>query len=166
MISRKSDTIASKAFKLHGMISAKDIVSSSLTESYHSGVNVIPFSNLPILFSEEVFAKGILVAEENFGFGSSNEFPAISLKKSGVLAIIAKSFFPCFYKNAFNIGLLCVQANTDYIDDNDQLIIDLEHSYIRNKTKLCGIKFQPIKPYFLNLYYHDGLMNTLFKKES
>ena len=163
-MSLKFEIIAGKAFKIDAVISSKDIISTSITESYHSGHSMIPFVNKINNFTEEVFSKSILVVGENFSYGSSNEMPAISLKKNGVNAIIAKSFFPCFYKNAYNIGLLCINANTDYIDDDDDLKIDLIQNFIQNKTKQLGIKIKPIKKYFYNLYLNGGLLNTIFKE--
>ena len=114
----KKDTIFGKALKINNIYSAKDIVNNNYTESYHNIRAIIPFEDTMPNFLEEVFSKKILVANENFGFGSSKELPALTLKQSGITVIVAKSFFASFYKNAFNLGLLCLQANTDHIQDS------------------------------------------------
>ena len=161
-MSSKKDLLSGKALRIRGPISAKDIVSNDFTESYHNIRTIIPFERKIPNFMEEVFSKNILIVDDNFGFASSKELPALALQKSGVIAIVAKSFFAGFYKNAFSIGLLCIQANTDYIDDDDDLKIDLKLSFIQNRTKQLGIKIKPIKRYFYHLYLNGGLLNTLF----
>jgi len=47
----------------------------------------------------------IIVADENFGCGSSREHAPIALKAAGVAAIVAPTFARIFYRNAFNMGL-------------------------------------------------------------
>ena len=47
----------------------------------------------------------IIVADTNFGCGSSREVAPIAIKGSGTSAVIAKSFARIFYRNALNIGL-------------------------------------------------------------
>jgi len=56
-------------------------------------------------FAKKVKKGDIIVAEENFGCGSSREHAPISIKASGIACIIAKSFARIFYRNSFNIGL-------------------------------------------------------------
>ncbi len=164
MIENKKELIDGIALKIEGLISAKDIVSNDFTESYHNISKTIPFEKKMPTFIDDVFSKNILVADENFGFASSKELPAFSLYRHGVKAVIAKSFFSGFYKNAFNIGLLCLYANTDYIDDGDELSINLRLGFIQNHTKLLGIKVKPTKKYFYNLYINGGLINTIIKE--
>lgn len=155
------DFLKGRALKLDRMISSKDIVPGDYTESYHQKIEIIPMQKVYPDFIEEVFTKNILVGTENFGFGSSKEISATWLRKSGVKVIIAKTFFMPFYKNAFNIGLLCLEANTDYISHGDELYIDLKQMFIRNKNKLLGIKFQTIPKYFFKLYTNGGLLKSM-----
>jgi 3-isopropylmalate/(R)-2-methylmalate dehydratase small subunit len=48
---------------------------------------------------------GIIVAETNFGCGSSREHAAIALINMGTGVIIAESFARIFFRNAINLGL-------------------------------------------------------------
>ncbi len=157
------ENIEGFAYKLNKVISARDIVANTITSSYHDPTSVQPFSSIIPDFMEETFNQKILVGTENFGYGSSKELAASILKHCGIKIILAKSFFFPFYKNAFNVGLICIEANTDYIDSHDELIIDINQSYIRNKTKKVGIKFKPIKKYFYQLYLDGGILNQLRK---
>ncbi|OGI07765.1 MAG: hypothetical protein A2Y40_09345 [Candidatus Margulisbacteria bacterium GWF2_35_9] len=156
--------LVGRAYKINDFISAKDIVRNSYSESYNNILSINPFANKIPDFNDKVFSKTILVSGDNFGFASTRELPSLVLKKAGVKAIIAKSFFAGFYKNAFNLGLLCIEANTDYIDDNDELKIDIRQAeFIQNKTKKIGIKMLPVKKYFYKLYINGGLLNKLYK---
>ncbi len=164
MISGRKDIIRGRSLRIRGPVSAKDIVSNDFTESYHNITQIVAFERTFPNFAEEVFSKDILVVDDNFGSASSKELPSLVLQKLGVKAVIGKSFFSGFYKNAFNIGLLCVQANTDYIDDDNDLIIDLRQIYIQNRTRQLGIKIKPIPKYYYHLYENGGLLHALFQE--
>ena len=56
-------------------------------------------------FVKKVKAGDIIVANKNFGCGSSREHAPIAIKASGVSCVIAETFARIFYRNAINIGL-------------------------------------------------------------
>ncbi|WP_394129289.1 3-isopropylmalate dehydratase small subunit [Shewanella maritima] len=62
----------------------------------------------------------ILLAQENFGCGSSREHAPWALQDFGLRAIIAPSFADIFYGNAINNGLLPVKLTAEQV----QLLID------------------------------------------
>lgn len=86
-------------------------------------------------FAKRIRKGDFLIAGNNFGCGSSRETATISLKYSGLQAIIAKSFARIFYRNCLNQGLLAVIADTRNIRENDVLELDLEKKILHNKTK-------------------------------
>ena len=47
----------------------------------------------------------IIVAEDNFGCGSSREHAPVVIKQRGISCVIANTFARIFYRNAINIGL-------------------------------------------------------------
>ncbi len=57
-------------------------------------------------FADMVASGDIIVADENFGCGSSREHAPLALKAAGIACVIAPSFARIFYRNAFNMGLL------------------------------------------------------------
>jgi 3-isopropylmalate/(R)-2-methylmalate dehydratase small subunit len=105
----------------------------------------------------------ILVAGHNFGCGSSREQAPQALKTVGFSAVAAKDFARIFYRNAFNIGLLLVECNTDFIDDGDELEIDIEGAKLRNKSKGLLLDIRPI-PFVMRKLLEDGGVVEHFKK--
>ena len=62
--------------------------------------------DLDVSFVERVKPGDIIVADENFGCGSSREHAPIAIKAAGVDVVIAKSFARIFYRNSINTCLL------------------------------------------------------------
>ncbi|GAA6415236.1 3-isopropylmalate dehydratase small subunit [Bilophila wadsworthia] len=79
----------------------------------------------------------ILVAERNFGCGSSREHAPIAILGAGMKAVIAHSFARIFYRNAFNMGLLLLEIGDDVnkIKDGDKLEVSPEEGVIKNLTR-------------------------------
>jgi 3-isopropylmalate/(R)-2-methylmalate dehydratase small subunit len=121
------------------------------------------FEDIDPDFAARVQKGDILIAGENFGCGSSREQAPQSLKSSGLSAIVAKSFARIFYRNAFNIGLLLVECNTDFIDDGDELEIDIDTGKLRNKAKGLLLDIKPI-PSVMKKLLEDGGVVEHFKK--
>ena len=113
-------------------------------------------------FSKQVKAGDFVIAGENFGCGSSRETAPVSLKYSDIRAVIAKSYARIFFRNAINLGLLCVIADTDGIDESDELELDVPSQTLRNKTKGQEIKIQ-IPSMMLRLYQEGGIIPYLKK---
>lgn len=78
-------------------------------------------------FIHRVKQGDLIVADHNFGCGSSREHAPIAIKAAGVSCVIAKSFARIFYRNAINIGLPileCPEAS-DGIRSGDEVCVDL-----------------------------------------
>jgi len=111
-------------------------------------------------FVNKMSAGDIVVANENFGCGSSREHAPIALKAAGVSAVIAKTFARIFYRNAFNMGLPIFEvAQIDKIDEGDVLQIDMEKGIVINKTKNENYTFTPIPEFMQQLVNAGGLIN-------
>ena len=61
-------------------------------------------------FIKNVKKGDIIVAEKNFGCGSSREHAPIAIKAAGVSCVIAETFARIFYRNAINIGLPIIEC--------------------------------------------------------
>ena len=106
----------------------------------------------------------ILVADSNFGCGSSREQAPSAIKASGIICIIAPSFARIFFRNAINIGLQIVElSNIDDIKTGDVLEIDLKLGEINNTTSLHNytVKKQPV---FLQEIISNGGLVKYAKK--
>jgi len=85
-------------------------------------------------FPAKVQSGDIIVAEKNFGCGSSREHAPIAIKAAGVSCVVARSFARIFYRNAINIGLPILECPEaiDAINEGDQLDVELESGKITN----------------------------------
>ena len=118
--------------------------------------------DLDLDFSKKVKEKNysIIVADSNFGCGSSREQAAIAIKASGIKCVIAPSFARIFFRNSINTGLQLVETdNIDYLNTGDGLHIDLSKGEIRNlsNNKLLIIKKQP--KFLQEIISANGLQN-------
>ena len=83
-------------------------------------------------FHETVRPGDVIVAGNNFGCGSSREHAPLSIKASGVSAVVARSFARIFYRNAVNLGLPVIRCADlhDAVRDGDEVVVDIEHGTI------------------------------------
>ena len=118
-------------------------------------------------FVNNVKAGDIMVAEANFGCGSSREHAPIAIKASGISCVIASTFARIFYRNAINIGLAileCDEAAKD-IKGGDEVEVDFDSGVITNITSGKTYKAQPFPPFIQNIIASGGLLASL-KKEA
>ena len=114
-------------------------------------------------FYDRVTKGAIMVADKNFGCGSSREHAPIAIKACGVSCVIAKTFARIFYRNSINIGLPimeCPEA-VDDIKDGDVVSVDFNSGVIVNES--TGHKFQaaPFPPFMQNIIAQGGLINKI-----
>ena len=117
----------------------------------------------PGFYSRLKPGESFLVAGKNFGMGSSREQAPLVIKEAGIVGVVAKSFARIFYRNAINIGLSLVEADTENISENDRLEIDLENGILKNLTKKTESKIKPLPPVMRKLLADGGLVEH-FKK--
>lgn len=116
------------------------------------------FEDIDPNFASRVHKGDILAAGENFGCGSSREQAPQALKQAGFYAVVAKSFARIFYRNAFNIGLLLVECETDFIDDGDELELDIETGKLKDKGKGLVLNIKPVPPVMKTLLEDGGVI--------
>jgi len=114
-------------------------------------------------FVEKVQPGDILVADENFGCGSSREHAPISIKAAGVSVIIAKSFARIFYRNAINTGLPIMEAPeaVDAIKDGHKITVDADAGTIINETTGETFSAQPFPPFIKEIIEQGGLIERI-----
>jgi 3-isopropylmalate/(R)-2-methylmalate dehydratase small subunit len=113
-------------------------------------------------FINEVKAGDIMVAEDNFGCGSSREHAPIAIKASGITLVIANSFARIFYRNAINIGLPileCPEAVKN-IKKGDVVSCDLSKGIIINETSGKQFTTEPFPAFIQNIIDAGGLLKS------
>lgn len=111
-------------------------------------------------FIKKVKAGDLIVANKNFGCGSSREHAPIAIKAAGVSCVIAETFARIFYRNAINIGLPiieCAEAATD-IDEGDEVEVDFDSGKIRNLTKQKEYQGQAFPEFMQKIIDCGGLI--------
>ena len=117
-------------------------------------------------FVKKVKKGDIIVADKNFGCGSSREHAPLAIKAAGVSCVIAETFARIFYRNAINIGLPiieCPEASRG-IEAGDEVEIDFDSGTITNKTKGTYFKGQPFPEFMQKLIASGGLVNYINNK--
>ncbi|TNF54222.1 MAG: 3-isopropylmalate dehydratase small subunit [Nitrospiraceae bacterium] len=111
-------------------------------------------------FSSKVKAGDMIVAQANFGCGSSREHAPIAIKAAGLQAVIAQSFARIFYRNAFNIGLPIFESEEapGKIREGDEIEVDADKGVIRNITTSEEYAAKPIPPFMQELITAGGLI--------
>ncbi len=116
-------------------------------------------------FVKKVRPGDIIVAEKNFGCGSSREHAPIAIKASGVSCVIACSFARIFFRNSVNIGLPileCEEAARE-ISGGDEVEVDFDSGVIRDVTTGKTYKAQPYPPFLQKIIQKGGLLNSIMK---
>ncbi|MBP3703015.1 MAG: 3-isopropylmalate dehydratase small subunit [Lachnospiraceae bacterium] len=117
-------------------------------------------------FVNNVKKGDIIVAEKNFGCGSSREHAPISIKAAGVSCVIAETFARIFYRNAINIGLPIIECKeaSEKISAGDMVEIDFDSGVIYNKTKNESYQGQAFPEFMQKIIKAEGLMNYINAK--
>jgi 3-isopropylmalate/(R)-2-methylmalate dehydratase small subunit len=114
-------------------------------------------------FVKNVKPGDIIVAENNFGCGSSREHAPISIKAAGVSAVIASSFARIFFRNAINIGLPILESEeaVKSIKNGDKIEINLKKGTIHNITQNKTYQSQPFPGFMREIVKAGGLLGYI-----
>ena len=122
--------------------------------------------DIDIDFAKNVQNGDIIVANKNFGCGSSREHAPISIKAAGVSCVIAETFARIFYRNAINIGLPiieCEEAAKD-IEAGDEVEVDFDSGIIYDRTKGTKYQGQAFPEFMQKIIKAEGLINYINNK--
>jgi 3-isopropylmalate/(R)-2-methylmalate dehydratase small subunit len=111
-------------------------------------------------FVRRVRPGDIIVADTNFGCGSSREHAPIAIRAAGVSCVIAKSFARIFYRNAINLALPVLECEEAVhgSEAGDELEVELESGAIRNVTRGTAFQAKPFPDFMLELLQAGGLV--------
>jgi 3-isopropylmalate/(R)-2-methylmalate dehydratase small subunit len=137
-----------------------------LNTSSHSELAAHCMEDIDKDFVKNVKQGDIMVAEKNFGCGSSREHAPIAIKASGVSCVIASTFARIFYRNSINIGLPileCEEAAKD-IKDGDTVSVNFDTGIITNDTTGKTYQAEPFPEFIQNIIAKGGLINSILNK--
>ena len=117
-------------------------------------------------FIKKMKTGDIIVADTNFGCGSSREHAPLAIKSAGISCVIAKSFARIFFRNAINIGLPLLESAeaVDKINNGDTLEVDLSTGKIVNLTSGLQFTAQPYPQFMSELIAAGGLIGYTKKR--
>ncbi len=103
--------------------------------------------------------KFFVIADNNFGCGSSREQAPMALKYAGCHAVLAKSFARIFYRNAFNLGLPLIECDTAKIKKEDAIEVDIEKGIVVGPDKQYVLHIKPFTRFQKDLVKVGGIVN-------
>ena len=117
-------------------------------------------------FVNQVKSGDLIVADKNFGCGSSREHAPIAIKAAGVSCVIAETFARIFYRNAINIGLPIIEcpAAAKGIEAGDEVEVDFDTGVITNVTKGTTFQGQAFPEFMQKIIKAEGLVNYINQK--
>ena len=123
--------------------------------------------DIDLNFSKKVKKGDIIVANKNFGCGSSREHAPIAIKESGISCVIASTFARIFYRNAINIGLPILECDeaAKGIEEGDKVEIDFNKGVIKNITKNETYQAEPFPEFMQNIIQNGGLIKSIEKNK-
>jgi 3-isopropylmalate dehydratase small subunit len=111
-------------------------------------------------FIQKMRRGDLIVADTNFGCGSSREVAPISIHAAGVSAVIAKSFARIFFRNAINIGLPILESPdaVDGIKEGDEIEVEPATGTIRNLSQGTVFHAVPYPEFLQRIIDQGGLL--------
>ncbi|MBE5891322.1 MAG: 3-isopropylmalate dehydratase small subunit [Lachnospiraceae bacterium] len=122
--------------------------------------------DIDIEFVKKVQEGDIIVANKNFGCGSSREHAPISIKASGVSCVIAETFARIFYRNAINIGLPIIECPeaAKNISAGDEVEVNFDTGVITDVTTGKTFQGQAFPEFMQKIIDCEGLVNYINQK--
>ncbi len=117
-------------------------------------------------FVNKMSEGDLIVAQDNFGCGSSREHAPLAIKEAGVSCVIANSFARIFYRNSINIGLPIMESPEAVagINEGDEVEVDVDSGVIKNLTKGEEYQAVPFPEFMQELIGAGGLVNYVKEK--
>jgi len=117
-------------------------------------------------FVKRVQPGDIIMAETNFGCGSSREHAPMALKGVGISCVIARSFARIFFRNSIDIGLPVLECEeaVDNTQSGDVLEVDLATGKIKNLTNGKTFTAKPYPEFMSEIIAAGGLIEYTKKR--
>ena len=134
-----------------------------LNTSSHSELAAHCMEDIDKDFVKNVKTGDIIVAEKNFGCGSSREHAPIAIKASGVSCVIASTFARIFYRNSINIGLPILECDeaAKEIKSGDTVSVNFDTGVITDETTGKTYQAEPFPEFIQNIIKKGGLIKSI-----
>ena len=156
-----------KVFKFGDNVDTDVIIPARyLNSSDHKELALHCMEDIDKEFVNKVSAGDIIVAEKNFGCGSSREHAPIAIKAAGVSCVIAETFARIFYRNAINIGLPIIECKEAALEikAGDEVEVNFDTGVITDKTTGKSFQGQAFPPFMQKIIDCEGLVNYINQK--
>ena len=125
------------------------------------------FAGLDPTLAARMQPGDIVVGGLNFGYGSSREHAPLAMLGLGISCVVALSFGPIFYRNAFNRGLPLLETEAlDGIETGDRLQVDLERGRIENDRSGASYTASRIPAFMREIIDAGGLIPHVLARAS
>ncbi len=114
-------------------------------------------------FTKGVKEGDIIIADENFGCGSSREHAPRALMGCGIKCVIAKSFARIYFRNSINLGFPAIQCNVE-ASEGDMVEVDYSGGVVKNQSTGKVFKFPPLPKFLMTLMESGGLIEYVKKQ--
>ena len=159
--------VTGKVFKYGDNVDTDVIIPARyLNTSVHKELAAHCMEDIDADFVKNVQEGDIIVANKNFGCGSSREHAPIAIKASGISCVIASTFARIFYRNAINIGLPILECDeaVKAIVAGDKLEVDFSTGTIKNLTKNESYQGEAFPEFMQKIIDSDGLIGYIKNK--
>ncbi|MGG7178895.1 3-isopropylmalate dehydratase small subunit [Clostridium paraputrificum] len=156
--------VTGKVFKYGDNVDTDVIIPARyLNTSVHKELAAHCMEDIDLDFVKNVEQGDFIVANKNFGCGSSREHAPIAIKAAGISCVIASTFARIFYRNAINIGLPIFECDeaVKAIEAGDKLEVDFSTGVIKNLTKNEDYQGEPFPEFMQKIIDNDGLIGYI-----
>ena len=118
--------------------------------------------NVPANFLADVRKGDVIVAEDNFGIGSSRQQAAETLKYKGVQAVVADSIHRIFFRNFWNLGCPAIDLPgiSREFETGHDIEINLRQGRVINLSTGKEFAFRLVIPvWFIDMVEAGGLIS-------
>ena len=156
--------VTGKVFKYGDNVDTDVIIPARyLNTSVHKELAAHCMEDIDKDFVKNVEEGDFIVANKNFGCGSSREHAPIAIKESGISCVIASTFARIFYRNAINIGLPILECDqaVKSIEAGDKLEVNFDTGVIKNLTKNEEYQGEAFPEFMQKIINSNGLIGYI-----
>lgn len=117
-------------------------------------------------FLDHVQSGDVVVAGRNFGYGHPHYPAMISMRNAGIVAVLAESFAPGFWRGEIYQGmpLITVPGISTSVSRWDRLSIDWRKALVSNESTGASLTGNPLSDHAINVISAGGGYRLLLER--